>query len=189
MIFKLQNSKYKQTKGFTLVELIVSLGIFSISMLVATGAVFTIVNSNKKAHSLKSVVTNLNFALEGMTRDVRVGTDYVCTGSSDTGYGNDCPFNGGTGIQYTSNKDRDGIGGNDLIDCTVSSAGCDVSGPVQMTSPDIYIRNVTFRVLGTGSTDSEQPRILVNISGYVTTTGVRTDFNIQTTITQRVRNG
>ena len=74
----------KFTGGFTLIELLVSVSIFSIVMLVSTGAVFSIVEANKKAHTLKSVMTNLNFTLESMVRDVRVGSQFSC------GAGGDC---------------------------------------------------------------------------------------------------
>jgi hypothetical protein len=165
-------------------------------MLVATGAVFTIVNANKKAHSLKSVASNLNFALESMVKDIRVGDTYTCVNNPST-----CGTSGDTAIQFTSNRDRDVNGSNDIINytfdsvgnsikrqvnCSDSSAGCDVSGPVQVTSSDTFIRSMKFYVLGNLSNDNEQPRILITISGYVTSTGIRSDFNIQTLVTQRV---
>lgn len=69
---------YKNKKGFTLVEMIVSLAIFSIVATVALGALVSIVSANKKAQTLQSTITNLNFALESLSREMRVGGKYHC---------------------------------------------------------------------------------------------------------------
>lgn len=68
----------RANRGFTLVEMIVSLGIFSIVSVVALGAMVRIITANQKAQSLQAAMTNINFALEAMSRDLRVGTEYHC---------------------------------------------------------------------------------------------------------------
>lgn len=76
-------------RGFTLVEIIVSLGIFAVVATVALGALIKIVDANRKAQTLQSAITNLNFALEAMSREMRVGTKYYCeTGINVTLPGN-----------------------------------------------------------------------------------------------------
>lgn len=72
------------TAGFTLIEMIVSLGIFTLVAVVAIGAFLKIIDSNKKAQSLKTAVNNLNFALESMSREMRVGYGYYCGGENET---------------------------------------------------------------------------------------------------------
>ncbi len=90
----------KKSKGFTLVEIIVSLAIFSIVAVVALGALVKIVSANKKAQTLQSAITNLNYAMESISREMRVGKIYNC----DTSEPN-----------YTSlSKDMDGC--NELIE-------------------------------------------------------------------------
>lgn len=71
-----------KTGGFTLVEMLVSLAIFSVVALVALGAFMKIIDANKKSHTLKTAYTNLNFVLEAMTRELRVGTNYHCSNSA-----------------------------------------------------------------------------------------------------------
>lgn len=63
-------------KGFTLVEIIVSLAIFSIVAVVALGALVKIISANKKAQTLQSAITNLNYAMESISREMRVGSKY-----------------------------------------------------------------------------------------------------------------
>ena len=62
--------------------MIVSLAIFTIVALVAIGALLKVVDANKKSQSLKVAINNLNFALESMSREMRVGSNYYCTSGS-----------------------------------------------------------------------------------------------------------
>ncbi|MEK7646088.1 MAG: type II secretion system protein [Patescibacteria group bacterium] len=78
------NFQLPNSSGFTLVEMIVSLGIFAVVATVSLGALVHIVSANKKAQTLQSAITNLNFALETMSREMRVGSTYFC---SDYGVG------------------------------------------------------------------------------------------------------
>ena len=75
---------FKSQRGFTLVEMIVSLAIFSVVAVVALGALAKIISANQKAQSLQSAMTNLNFALEAMSREIRVGTNYQCDSTTST---------------------------------------------------------------------------------------------------------
>lgn len=72
-----QNQNQKNNSGFTLIEIIVSLAIFTIVAVVAVGAFIKILDANKKAQALQSATNNLNFALESMTREMRVGSLYT----------------------------------------------------------------------------------------------------------------
>jgi prepilin-type N-terminal cleavage/methylation domain-containing protein len=73
----------KTTGGFTLIEMIVSLAIFTIVAVVAVGALIKILDANKKAINLKTVTNSLNFALESMTREMRVGSKYYISSNSN----------------------------------------------------------------------------------------------------------
>jgi prepilin-type N-terminal cleavage/methylation domain-containing protein len=69
--------KYYSKKGFTLIEMMVSLAIFSVVAVVALGALVRIMVANQKAQSLHDAMTNISFALESMSRDLRMGINYV----------------------------------------------------------------------------------------------------------------
>lgn len=183
-------NKTSPNDAFTLVEVLVSVSIFAIVMLVATGAVFTIVESNKKTHTLKSVMTNLNFALESMARDMRVGFSYRCNGVGDC-------TSGGTTFIYKANRDVDGDGfynagdGNDQIEYTTSSGRImkriysNGQSAVPVTASEIYIESMKFYLFGSGASDGQQPKVLITIDGYAGIGQTRSDFNIQTTVSQR----
>lgn len=85
---KYLQTSLSQKKGFTLVEMIVSVSIFAIVALVALGALLKIVDVNKKAQSLKTTINSVNFMLESMSREMRVGTRYYCGSSFSFTAGN-----------------------------------------------------------------------------------------------------
>jgi prepilin-type N-terminal cleavage/methylation domain-containing protein len=180
-----KNTQKNKFRGFTLVEVLVSLSIFSLVMLIATGSIFTIVDANKKIHSLKSVMTNLNFALESISREIRVGNGFVCPST-----GGDC-LSGGTGFRFISNRDLDSVGGNDPVEYTFSNGriykqrfGVDTS-PVPVTAEEVVITYMRFYVIGSSAGDLKQPRVVMTISGDVGTGKNKSTFNIQTAISQR----
>lgn len=84
MIFK---NNIKSKRGFTLIEIIVSLAIFAVVAVVAAGSFLKVIDANKKAQTIKTAVNNLNFILESMSREIRMGSNYYCSinysGSSD----------------------------------------------------------------------------------------------------------
>lgn len=86
---KLRIASESSRRGFTLVEMIVALGIFSIVAVVALGALVKIISANKKAQTLQSSITNLNFALDSMSREMRVSSNYHCDGAPTYNYKGD----------------------------------------------------------------------------------------------------
>lgn len=88
-------------RGFTLIEMIVSLGVFSIVVTIAIGAMLILINTNQQLQTEQSVMTNLSFALDTMTREIRTGYNYFCQASqNDTGPG--AIFNAGNFTAHES---------------------------------------------------------------------------------------
>ena len=98
-------------KGFTLIEIIVALGIFSVVAVVSLGALVKIIDANRKAQTLQAAMTNLNFALDAVSRELRVGSSYHCettdqwtTGTNDSLASRSCAANQGQLIAFESSK-------------------------------------------------------------------------------------
>lgn len=70
--------------AFTLLEMLVSLGIFTVVAVVAVGALVRITDLNRRAQALQSAMNNMNFVTESMMREMRVGTKYYCATSDDS---------------------------------------------------------------------------------------------------------
>lgn len=80
--------KFRNTKsGFTLIEIIVSLGVFSTVVTIAVGALLVLMAANEELQGEQSVMTNLSFAMDSMTREIRTGTDYFCDSQANENAG------------------------------------------------------------------------------------------------------
>ncbi len=71
------NTRTKQS-GFTLVEMMVSLAVFATVITIAVGALLVLVATSESLQEEQNVMTNLAFALDSMTREIRTGTEYYC---------------------------------------------------------------------------------------------------------------
>src|SRR5262249_17340095 len=91
----------KTERGFTLIEIMVAVSIFAVVMLVGVGALLTMVEVNKRAQGINSVMNNLNAAVEQMSRSIRVGSNYYCGDTAEVppltviNTTRDCATNGG----------------------------------------------------------------------------------------------
>lgn len=73
---------YSNKQGFTLLEMIVSLGVFSIIAVIAVGSLVRITSLNRQAQSLQSAMNNINYILESISREMRFGSAFSCTTST-----------------------------------------------------------------------------------------------------------
>lgn len=169
-----------KNKGFTLIEIIVSVAIFVIVMTIAIGAVLSAVDANRKAQSINVVINNLNLAVESMVRDLRTGKDY----SYPSGCGGQ-----GTCISFEDRSERDieyhfvEASGSGYIVKNILLGGNDYDAG-RITSEEVLIEEAEFKLVGEGTTDGPE-RILVRLKGYAGTGKTRSEFNIQTVVTSR----
>ncbi len=169
--------------GFTLVELLVAVALFTIVVFISLGAILTIFDANKRSQYSKTVVDNLNLTLEDMIRILRFGETYNCDPenvfvyeTADCANGNttmSVVFNG-TPIIYRLNGTsiESSVGGGDFA---------------PITAPDVVIEDLKFYVYGSSSEfDDLQPYAIIVIEGYVGNKPVQqARFQIQTIAVQR----
>lgn len=187
---KISLAKRKLVRGFTLVELIVAIGIFSIVMLIAVGALLSMINANRKAQALKLVMNNINFAMENMVKDIRVGTTYhadITSGSITS------PQDGVNASSFAFEKSGgDPDTSNDQVAFRLSGGSIERSNDgtaswTQITSSDVNIEELGFNVYGSDSLDQKQPRVAIVLRGNFTLAdGTEENFSIQTSMTQRL---
>lgn len=70
------------TKGFTLIEMMVALSLFTIVVTIAVGAFLSLIGSSKGVQSEQSVMATLTFVLDSMSREIRTGTEYYCSNTN-----------------------------------------------------------------------------------------------------------
>jgi len=73
---KFQQLHKNKNQGFTLIEVMVSMSIFVMVVGMAVGTVIAMVDANAKAQNMQQAATNLSFALDSMSREIRTGTYY-----------------------------------------------------------------------------------------------------------------
>ncbi|MDP3958448.1 MAG: prepilin-type N-terminal cleavage/methylation domain-containing protein [bacterium] len=191
MELKTKNYRLKTTQGgLTLVEIMVATALFSIVMLVAVGAVISINDSNKRAQLSRTVMDNLNFAMENMARNLRMGTVYHCGATGAYTSPADCPAGENTiafeGYKGSASDPDDQIvyrlsGGR--IERSLASGGAGSFLP--LTSEELTITSLAFYVTGTAAGDGKQPRVTISVSGTASFKGTVSTFTIQTGVSQR----
>jgi prepilin-type N-terminal cleavage/methylation domain-containing protein len=109
--------------GFSLIEMIVSLGIFSVIVTTAIGALLVLIATNQRLQGEQSVMTNLSYALDSMTRDIRTGYNYYC----DSAYSAETA--GGPENIFSVDNSQEAVIGTDTQDCdSIRNNGHQVHG-------------------------------------------------------------
>ncbi|HYE23475.1 MAG TPA: prepilin-type N-terminal cleavage/methylation domain-containing protein [Candidatus Paceibacterota bacterium] len=186
--------RYEPThRGYSLLEMMVAIGLFSLVMLLATGAFLKFMSLERVARYTNDVTTNLSFAIDSMSRSIRTGTDYMCGG--DLVQGNCWP----SGLDRFSFRDDQGRlityllkENGSLGRCTV--AECSDSQAIDLTDKRITIQNLKFYVQGVGADAGDpevnfaQPQVLISIQGTMRPEPDQppVSFTIQTMATQRL---
>ena len=199
MLHRALKNRIHRSRAFTLVELMVSLTVFSIVMLISTSTLLIMIDANAKAQALYSASTNLSFALDSITREIRMGYGYHCSEAVGDAYqgvatdASDCSSGGryiafsrewdNERIAYRLYEDNNGVG---RIEMKADSTG----GWLPITSDDIDVDTFEIIVANTDTyndnEDVQQPFVDIMIQGK-TTNGLdqATEFNIQSHIVQR----
>lgn len=179
------------TPGFTLIEVIVSIGLFAAVMLISVGTLLALVAANRKAQTLETVVGNLNIAIDEMVRSIRMGSYYHCGGGTYSST-QDC-VNGDTTIAFESVNGSITNGGDQWIyrydsgDKRIYKSEDSGINWTPITAPGIVIEEANFYVIGSTRGDTTQPKTLIELRGEAGLPGTRTstDFHIQATAVQR----
>lgn len=194
MLFSSTKQKELYCKGFSLIEIMVAVSLFAVVMTISVGSLLSLIDANRKAQALNSVINNLNFALENMSRNIRVGNTYHCDTSTSVppniNTTQDCS-NGGVLFAFEGN-------GGDITDSTDQVVYRFIDSRIEksidggatfiaITASEVTIDDMKFYTVGTTRGDTSQPRVVMTIQG---TAGVGsktvTSFALQTTISQRV---
>jgi len=195
-------------KGFTLIEMIVSLALFSIVVTTAVGALLALINANQQLQNQQGVMTNLSLALDSMTRELRTGFNYYCfdtstdpggAGFDQAGLGAstaDCSIARPSGVRYRGVSFYEG--GSVTPDARIMYYYDSVNDvvmrrfmndpPQAVISSALRIVDFDFRV--TGSTklsglDLVQPTVTISLVAQEVADPSR-EYRLQTTVTQRI---
>ncbi len=173
---KIQSFFQKKSAGFTLVEIMVSVALFTIVVTISMGALLTIVDTNRKAQTLQLVMNNLNFAVESMVREMREANSFAVDSTS----------------RILTIGRIDDVNGTPRADVTFSLETINGIGTLvrkegtgekeALTAEGISVDALWFQKVG-----DTPARVILVLKGHSTITkaGTQSDFSIQTTVAQR----
>jgi prepilin-type N-terminal cleavage/methylation domain-containing protein len=180
--------------GFTLVELVVALGIFSILVVSVVGIMIQVGEAQVKASNIQAIQDNIRFSVELMTREMRTGGDYQLT--------NFCTaFGSGSEITFTNFNtsppelrmyylvDSDSDGGPDML-MRLAKNSIDCNDALPFTSEEVIIEQfrVTLHGEAPGSADGQPwASIVLYARSRSAKLKLESTMNLQTTVEQRFR--
>ncbi|HXK35129.1 MAG TPA: prepilin-type N-terminal cleavage/methylation domain-containing protein [Candidatus Paceibacterota bacterium] len=192
--------KIFQNKGFTLIEVMIATTLFSIIMVIGTGAVL---NSNtifRKTENLRTIIDNLHFVMEDMSRSIRTGHGYDCGASIGVSEGSltptDCSSSINT-ISFLASESTADPADDDFVVYYIDQVNQRIEKKTKemspsdpyfvMTVPEIKINFSKSGFVVSGAAQGVQPRVLIRLAGEIVDPrqNVVTPFNIQTTVSQR----
>lgn len=163
-------NKNKLARGYTLIELIVAVGLFALVMMLVSGAYITVIGLTEQAQGMATGIDNLSFALETMTLTIRTGTNYSCNG------GGDCSGGAAFSVKNSSGT---------TISYALSN-GTITQNSVAITDPSVNVTSLAFYVSGTTKGDAYQPHVTIVIAGTVSYGPGKTGpFSVETGATMR----
>lgn len=213
-IYSYKNT-YRTLQGFTLVEMLVVLGLFSFIMTLATSVLFSTQSINVKLQETQSVLDNVNVSLETMVRDIRYGSNFHCMDTLpdmtiDVDYleRRNCSYQNvgeGHGGKVLFLKPIDAADKDDRVVyfATTTATGMIIQkneyyfgkspATFQITADDVKINALHFYVVGASSTfpdeDYVQPLITITAAGEtvpIKEGSTSTPFVVQTSVSSRV---
>ncbi len=206
MTLFLPNSNTKASPGFTLIEMMVSLALFTVVITIAVGAFLSLIGQSSQLQGEQVVMTSLNFAMDSMTREIRTGINYYCDNSADIllhtpdeddiTLRKDCTnVSGATGMSIVEAGSSLSPGatssriayGFDAANGTIERQ-IDDKEPQALTSSDVKITGAKFYVSGSAplsaGNDTKQPTATIIITAQDPDDSSKT-YTLETTVTQR----
>jgi len=184
--FSIFNFQFKNHKnGFTLVEIIVALGIFVTTVTIALGSLVSLYSANNKSQALSSVINNLNYSIENMAKTIRFATAYHC---GDPGGTLTAPRSCNSGDAFLAINTN----GTLLIyrfNSSTSKLETSLDGGSTykpLTSDEVTLEHSKFYVFNTIVGDDNQPYVLLIIKGFAgKSPSAQSTFVIETVVSQR----
>ncbi len=170
------------SRGFSLVEIIIAVGLFIVVVGLSLGSVVSLLDSSRRVRGNKDVMDNLNSSVEYMTRTVRFGTTYHCGSAGILTVPQSCPS--GDNLLAVQFRGQTLVYRRNGTKIEFSEDGGNLYKP--LTSTNVIIDQLQFFAYGTDKTDNIQPYVVAVIRGRVANDPTNSAiFDLQTVMTQR----
>jgi|SRR3989338_1785738 len=165
-----------EPRGYTLIELMVSIGIFSIVVAMTSAMFVTSLKGQEKSYTSQNVADSARYAMEMMSREIRMGTGFPPDGTGDSlKFVSTMPHRDGQTVKFWRDAGSSRIMFDDDISDAVSEAA--------ITSANVSVTTLSFLLDGTSS--HERITIVMRVESVGTKEDVKTTINLQTTVSPR----
>ena len=184
-----------EAKGYTLIETMIAVSIFIVIVTLGMGALLNANSLYNKSKGMRSIMDNLSFTIEDLSKNLRTGYNYQCISGNTAAMApiaSNLPLSGQNcwGIAFEPSAGGlkwayEVISNNTIIKTTDGGTTW-----VQLTPTEVSINttNSFFSVLGAeppASNDFQQPLTAIHLTGTITYKTIVTSFSLQTSISQR----
>lgn len=176
-------------RGFTVVEMLVAAGVFAVVISIAAGVFVNALKTQRAAAAIMAVNNDMSLTLEQVARQIRLGA--VLQPRPVNGEAVESDFlmirnqrNQREFYAYVRPGTPVGTFGAIIRCVKAMPAECEASDFLPMTSLNVFIDRVKFRISGGTQTEPFQVTIVMRI-GSRNETAVETFTDIQTTVTPR----
>jgi prepilin-type N-terminal cleavage/methylation domain-containing protein len=192
-------------KGFTLVELLVAVAVFSLTVAAASGIFISALQTQRKSLASQQILDQTSYSLEYMGRALRMAkkekadppaclTADLIPGGRGTNYGTNLARDKIRFVSYDDRCQEFFLDGNQLKErkspTSTTPSAADFGPPTPLTSNDVFVE--LFKVgpitdHGWSQDDDLQPRVTISLKlrGVSQKVEERPEIKIQTTVSQR----
>lgn len=179
-------------RGFTIIETMIAVALFLTVIMIGTDSLLNTTLLQKKSQDMRSIMDNLSFIMEDMSRNIRTGYDFHCSDNlSNFGTPLSCvsgkvlAFKSTSGNQWVYKIDT-----TDGINFDISKSVDGGSSWTQLNPNEINFSSASgFVVTGAEPPpgNSQQPFATVRLVGTITSANnTVTPFSLQTSVSQRL---
>jgi len=201
MNFKMRQRNIHNSFGYTLIEVLVSVSIFVVSIAIPTTFFISSLRGQNKALGLRDVADHASYVLEHMSRSLRMaqketgipktclssyGLNYEETSTRDLGPQSDT-YNG-PGIRfinYHGDCQEIFLDDNEKVIKQSTKQGVSWPEPLPLTASNLQVNEMKFEVLGGDQYNDIQPRVTILLGLAKQGAIIVSELRIQTTISQR----
>ena len=170
----MKNFCQKNKKGFTLVELLVSVAIFSVLILSATGIFVKIMNVQKKALAIQEVQDNISYTMEMISKEIRMMSEIdESTKGQETNT-----------LMFKNSKEKNIV--YSLINGQLMRKE-ETEDSQAITSSNVTVSDLTFYVNNWDTINGPQPVITINLVMEISDGNFgKAQARLQTTLSGRI---
>lgn len=193
----MQNKNIKRNTGFTIIETMISVSLFIVIVMAGMSALLNANMLHNKAQNMRSIMDNLSFVMEDMSRNLRTGYNYRCydvagniTGDVNINFAKSCASGWGIAFEeaHGSSLSKNDQWAYYINNGKIYKSTDGAASFFQLIPDEVDIDSVSsFVVSGAlpGASDNQQPFVTIKLVGEINYKGVISPFSLQTSVSQR----